>query len=103
VAELGCVFRTRDGDGAPRVWVVTRHEPGAVDFVQFLEGRGVIRLEIRLCPEGEGTRAVWRYLARGLEPGAGAWTEAYTEPAIRSRMARLETLLNVHLEATAPC
>jgi len=103
VAEPGCVFRTREVDGSARVWVVTRHEPGAADLVQFLEGRGVIRLEIRLSAQGEGTRAEWRYCARALEPGADGWMEAYTPEAFRSRMGRLETLLNDHLEATAPC
>jgi hypothetical protein len=101
LAELGCVFSTLEEDGAERIWVVTRYEPGegAIDFAQFVTGRCVIRLEIRLVPEGTGTRAVWRNRVRGLEPCAGTWTEAYAETTFRSRMVRLETLLNAYLES----
>lgn len=101
LAELGCIFRTWDEDGAERLWVVTRHEAqaGRIDFVQIQAGRFVIRLEIQLTAEGRETRAVWRYLVRSLGSDEAIWTEAYTEEAFRARMARLEALLNGYLEA----
>lgn len=100
-AELGCIFRTRDGDDTERLWVVTRYEPGAgrIEFTQFQAGRCVVRLEIQLIPNGQVTRAIWRYIVRALECGDTTWAEAYAEEAFQARMARLETLLNQHLEA----
>jgi hypothetical protein len=71
VAELGCVFTTRDEDGRQRIWTVSRYEPGAgvIQFVQFLAGLAVIRLDIRVVPEGGGSRARWTYTVLGLDPG----------------------------------
>lgn len=99
VAELGCVFRTRDEDGRERIWTVSRHEPerGIIQFVQFLAGLCVIRLDIVLEPLEDGCSARWTYTVAGLGPGPERFFDAYGEAPFRIRMARLETLLAAHL------
>lgn len=98
VAELGCVFRTRDEDGRERVWTVSRHEaPGIIQFVQFLAGLCVIRLDIALEPAEGGCLARWTYTVDGLGEAPDRFFDAYAEAPFRARMARLETLLAAHL------
>jgi hypothetical protein len=96
LAELGCVFTTRDEDGRERVWTVSRHEPdaGIVQFVQFLAGLAVIRLDIRVVPEGSGSRARWSYAVMGLAPGREDFFAAYGEAPFQARMDRLRGLLD---------
>ena len=95
VAEPGCVFRTRDQDGRERVWTITRHDPqaGIVQFAQFLAGLAVIRLDIALSPDGQGTRADWTYTVAALEPGHGEFFAAYAEEPFQERMRHLERCL----------
>jgi hypothetical protein len=101
VAELGCVFRTRDEDGRERVWTITRHDPaaGVVQFAQFLAGLCVIRLDIQLEPDGPGTLAHWTYTVAALEPGHPEFFEYYSEAGFQARMARLGGLLEAFLAA----
>ena len=101
VAELGCVFRTRDEGGPERVWTITRHDPaaGIVQFAQFLAGLCVIRLEIVLRPDGPGTRAEWTYTVAALEPGHEDFFRDYAEASFQARMARLAGLLEAFLAA----
>lgn len=96
LAELGCVFTTRDEDGRERVWTVSRHEPeaGVIQFVQFLAGLAVIRLDIRVRPEGGGSRARWSYAVMGLAPGHGDFFAAYADAPFQARMERLRGLLD---------
>ena len=101
VAELGCVFRTRDEGGRERVWSITRHDPaaGIVQFAQFLAGLCVIRLDIVLAAEGQGTRAEWTYTVAALEPGHEDFFQDYAEAPFQARMARLAGLLEAFLAA----
>ncbi len=99
VAELGCVFRTRDEDGRERIWTVSRHEPeaGIIQFVQFVAGLCVIRLDIALEAVPGGCRARWTYTVAGLARGQDAWFADYRPAAFGARMERLEGLLAAHL------
>lgn len=107
LAELGCVFTTADPDGTKRVWVITRHEPqaGRIQFVQFISEVCVIRLDIELAGDGDGTRASWVYEVTALAGGSEAFFEAYTPEAFEARMARLEGCMNTYLEhgTLSPC
>jgi hypothetical protein len=104
VAELGCVFRTVDGDGTRRTWTVTRHEAeaGRLQFVQFIPDRAVLRLDLALEPRPGGCLLRWTYTVAALAAGPDALFEAYGEAAFAARMARLGELLGAHLRRTAP-
>ncbi len=104
-AELGCVFLTQDEDGYERVWTISRHDPvaGALQFVQFMAGLCVIRLDIQLEAMGQGTNAEWTYSVSALEPGHEDFFAFYGHQTFRARMSRLEELLNVFLNHAAAC
>jgi hypothetical protein len=95
VAELGCVFRTRDHGGQERVWTITRHDAaaGIVQFSQFLAGLAVLRLDIALTPEGPACKARWTYAVAALEPGHEAFFADYAEAPFQARMRHLEACL----------
>jgi len=99
VAELGCVFRTHDADGRERIWTVSRHEPdpGLIQFVQFVPGTCVIRLEIVLEQAGSGCLAHWTYTVDGLEAGHEAFFAAYAQEPFLARMAGLQGHLAAYL------
>ncbi len=98
LAELGCVFRTTDPDGTPRIWTLSRLEPGELQFVQFVPDHAVIRLDIGLrAGEGGTTRAAWRYEVAALDPGPDPWFESYAPAPFQARMDRLAHCLNAHL------
>jgi hypothetical protein len=101
VAELGCVFRTRDEEGRERVWTVSRYEPeaGRIQFVQFVAGLAVIRLDIALAPASGGCRAHWTYTVMGLVPGQEAFFAQYRDAAFQAHMGHLRELLAAHLAA----
>jgi hypothetical protein len=102
VAELGCVFRTRDEEGRERIWTVSRYEPeaGKIQFVQFVAGLAVIRLDIALDPTPEGCRALWIYTVMGLTQGRDSFFSHYQEAPFQDHMGHLRELLAAHLAAT---
>jgi len=98
-AEVGCVFTTRDDDGRERVWTMTQHaaREGVLQFVQFLAGSCVIRLDIRLSAQGTGTLAQWTYSVAALEPGHEDFFAAYQEAPFKARMTHLQRMLDQFL------
>ena len=50
IAELGCVFTTRDDDGSETTWVVTEYAPVAfkIAFAWFTPGLLVAQINIQL-------------------------------------------------------
>lgn len=106
VAELGCVFRTRDEDGRERIWTISRHDPeaGILQFVQFLADLCVIRLDIALEDLPGACLAHWVYSVRGFPNGDGTFFTSYAQAPFRARMARVEDHLNAYLtRSQAPC
>ena len=101
VAELGCVFRTRDEGGRERIWTVSRHEPdpGLIQFVQFVPGFCVIRLDIVLERIPDGCLAHWTYTVDGLEPGHEDFFAGYAEAPFIARMAGLQGHMAAYLAA----
>jgi hypothetical protein len=99
VAELGCVFRTRDAEDCEHIWIVSRYEPaaGLIQFVQFLPGRCVLRLDIAVAPEPGGCRSHWNYTVDGLVPAPPDGFAAYAQAPFSARMAHLETSLASYL------
>lgn len=104
-AELGCVFLTKDEDGRERVWIISRHDPltGALQFVQFMAGLCVIRLDVQLEAVDQGTKAEWTYSVSALEPGHKDFFALYDDQHFQVRMGRLEQLLNEFLNLAAAC
>ena len=98
LAELGCVFVTRPGDGRRLAWVVTRHEPPrAIAFAVF-RGDVVETLLVELAPVDDGTELVWSRAYTGLEPTGNDWIETNVPAKVEARLASLEGLLRSHLE-----
>ena len=99
VAELGCVFRTRDEEGRERVWTVSRYEPepGRIQFVQFVAGLAVIRLDIALAPSAEGCTAHWTYTVMGLAGGHEGFFAHYQDAVFQAHMEHLRELLAAYL------
>lgn len=99
LAELGCVFKTRDEDGRERVWTVSRYEPeeGKIQYVQFVAGRCVTRLDLALEPVARGCLAQWTVTVAGLVKGHQDYFAHYDETVFLHRMAGLERHLANHL------
>lgn len=101
VAELGCVFRTRDAAGRERIWTVSRYEPeaGRLQYVQFVSGLWVMRLDLALEATGQGCVVHWTCTVAGLEPGGEERFTEWAPAPFQARMERLEQLLAAHLLA----
>lgn len=98
VAEDNCIFKTALGDQGEEVWVVSRYEPDrAIQFVRFGGGR-VIRYNIALAPNPDGTTtAEWTQILTGCDASGNRAVESQTESAYRQRIAGLERMLNHYL------
>lgn len=100
LAEDNCIFSTDFPDHGPELWVVTRFEPPrAIEFVRLARGEQVIRLNVHLTDNRDGTTtARWTYIHTGLDPAGNAAVENLAEAAYESRMRMLETVLNHFLK-----
>lgn len=104
VAERHCVFQTPGDDGpdAPAaVWVVTRHDPRAlqVEMVKVAPGHTVTCLEVSLAPRGsDGTWAEVNYEFTAIGPAGDRFLDACTPAWYREFMQRWETAMNHFLE-----
>jgi hypothetical protein len=98
LAELGCVFVTRPGEGRRLAWVVTRYEPPhAIAFAIF--HRDVVEtLLVELAPAENGTGLVWSRAYTALEPSGNDWIEANVPAKVEARLAALEGLLRSYFE-----
>ncbi len=79
----GSAFRTRAGDGAETVWVVTDHRPeaGCVSYARVALGRHVGLVDVA-CRELAPARTQVRvtYTLTPLSPAAAAEVEEFLEP-----------------------
>ncbi len=101
VAELDCVFTTRDGD-VDSVWMVTRHdrERFAVEMVKVTPGLTAVKLTIGLEAEaGGGTAARVTYQVTALSDRGREPVEAFTEEHYDGFMKGWEEALNRYLES----
>jgi hypothetical protein len=97
VAELGCVFVTRPGEGRRVAWLVTRYEPPRAIAFAIFHGDVVGTLLIELAPTPDGAELVWSRAYTGLEPSGNDWIEANVPAKVEARLASLEDLLSRHL------
>ena len=105
-AEAGCVFATPGEGGRETVWTVSRYEPeaGIIEFVAVEPAVRVMKLEIALYGEDEGTRAVWRRTLTALTPAGERSMDAVTPEVFATEFARLEAQLEHYLRTgTALC
>ena len=98
LAELGCVFVTRPGDGRRVAWVLTRHEPPRAIAFAIFHGDVVETLLVELAPADDGTELVWSRAYTGLEPAGNDWIEANVPAKVEARLASLEAMLKRYLE-----
>jgi hypothetical protein len=101
-AEPGCVFTTPGLDGAPWLWVVSRHQPAeTVQFVVHAPDFHVTVLDIQLEAESTGTCAAWTYTLTALDPAREAFHRAYMAD-LPGRLVELEGRL-AHFLRTGTC
>ncbi len=98
-AEAGCVFTTPSEHGGETVWTVSRYEPGAgiIEFVVVVPEVWVMKLDIALHAEGEGTRAEWRRTFTALSEAGARALAAMTPEASAAHAAGLEAQLAHYL------
>jgi hypothetical protein len=97
LAELGCVFVTRPGEGRRVAWVVMRHEPPRAIAFAIFHGDVVETLLVELAPADDGTELVWSRAYTGLEPAGNDWIGTNVPAKAEARLAWLEGLLRSHL------
>jgi hypothetical protein len=97
VAEENCIFSTDFPDvGGREIWVVSRYEPSsAIEFVRFGRQDLVIRLTIRLSPDGQGgTTAEWRRVCTGITPAGNTYLANLNDIAYEAQTRVLERTLS---------
>ncbi len=102
-AENNCIFTTdRPGEGK-RTWVVSRYEPPkAVEFVIFQGHRLVVRLDLYLSEEGDGSTQIRvTHTITALNEEAAADMKQLEPAAIQRRWQGLEKALNHYLKTGA--
>ena len=99
-AEHGCVFTTVGAEGVLDVWTVSRHDrqEGIVEFVVLVTGLYVMKLDIALRPQADGTVAVWRRAFTALTPEGERAIVAMDEGQNARRIAHLEASINHFLQ-----
>ena len=96
LAEPGCVFVTRPGEGRV-AWIVTRHEPPRAIAFAIFHGDVAETLLVELAPTEDGTELVWSRAYTGLGPAGNDWIGANVPAKVEARLASLEVLLARHL------
>jgi hypothetical protein len=100
VAEHNCIFQTdRVGEGK-RTWVVSRYEPNkAVEFVIFQQDLGVIKMDLYLSENGDGTSNLRvMHTITGLNKAGNAAIADLPKDLIQQRWTLLETAMNHYLQ-----
>ena len=101
VAEDNCVFVTNFPGEEGEVWVVSRYDPegGFLEFVRFLKDERVIRYDISVRGDGDGSELAWTKIITSLGQKGEALLEAYGEAEHALQIKNLERMLN-HYFAT---
>ncbi len=97
LAEDGCVFRT--GDDVKDTWVVSRYEPPRrISFVRVNPLR-VIRYDITLEPDDDGsTRLLWQQEITALDEAGDAHVAALREEDFATLIKTEERMLEHYLK-----
>ena len=96
VAEEGCIFVTRNREGAPTIWCIIDHDAaaGRIRFVTFTPESRVGQLDIKLEPDGDMTAVTFTYTHTAVSPEGEAYLAELTEERFREKMAAFEASLN---------
>jgi hypothetical protein len=98
VAEEGCVFRTKHGDGPETIWIITRHDPaaGVVEFARVTTGLVATRLtaEVAAAPKNASSVRV-TYTFTPISAEGDAFVRAHhSEDAFRRDLRFWEDSMN---------
>jgi hypothetical protein len=99
VAEHNCIFQTDRAGQGRRTWVVSRYEPNrAIDFVIFQDDLGVIRYDLYLSENGDGTSNLRiTQTITGLNAAGNAAIDALPKDLVQQHWTFLEKALNHYL------
>ncbi len=100
VAEEGCVFQTdKPDDGGVDTWVISRYEPlQRISFVRVNPLR-VIRYDIHLQDEGDGsTTLVWEQEITALSENGDRHVAAQSQETFATVIATVERMLEHYLK-----
>lgn len=102
LAEEGCVFQT-DGEGGTDTWVISRHEPlERVSFVRVNLLR-VIRYDIYLEPNGDGSTTLrWEQEITALNEEGDRHVAALTQEDFSATIGKVEGMLAHYLKTGEP-
>ena len=101
LVEKGCVFTTPHHGQSDTVWYVTRHDPikYIVDFVRVTPNEEVVKIDIHLEDNGDGTTtAVITYEYTGLNEAKNQWIKTEFENSFKQTMLGWEKAINYYLE-----
>ena len=101
--ERDCMFQTPAPKNAasPSIWVVTRHDPAALEVEMFkvTPGHTVAKLEIALAAnDSNGTRAEVSYEYTSLGPSGDEFLKEFTAEWYVGLMQNWESAINHYLE-----
>lgn len=102
VAEEGCVFQT-DMDGDPDTWVISRFEPRErISFIRVHPLR-VIRYDIYLQPQGDGSTVLrWEQEITALDEDGDRHVGAQSQEEFAGLIAKVEQMLDHYLKTGEP-
>lgn len=105
LAELGCVFTTRNEDGSENTWVVTEYDPQVfrIGFVWIKPGLVAAQIHIQLkLKSNDQTLVHIQYTYIGLSAAGNAEVDRYDETWFRDKMQGWEAAINHYLQ-TGKC
>jgi hypothetical protein len=100
VAELGCVFTTRDDQGKDIVWVASEYEPARrIGFVWVRPELVSARLRFDVAADGSGSKVTASYEYTGLSEAGNNEVARYTEEWFGEKMRHFPAALNHYLRS----
>jgi len=98
-AEANCVFETDLPHDEKEIWIVSRYEPPrAIEFVKMAAGRYVVKYDVSLSPNDDGTASsLWTQTLIGLSEAGNQYIDEFDSAAFHEKMDMLGKMLNYYL------
>jgi hypothetical protein len=95
IAELGCMFKTNLPPEGEAYWIMTKHiPPSEAEYVRFVTGLAMVRLNIKLSEIESGSEVVWELTYTGITDQGNEFIAEHAEDQSKRSALRLERSLN---------
>ena len=98
-ADANCVFETDFPNAEKETWLINRYEPPrAIEFVKMAADLYVVKYDLSLLPNDNGTTdMVWAQMLIGTSDAGNSFVENFDVDGYHEKMAMLGKMLNHYL------